>query len=300
MTKLQPQQRIRNIYQMLFELATGNLTYRLNEVSVHDGLDALVLNLNQFAAQLQTALLRSGYVSPRYTYQNLVQLSLVLDHQQLIINCTDIDPNIVGYPPHQLIGNHFTDILAEQSIEFFEMIKGQVASGSNDGTVQLIFKNSQNQLVPRFCTIQKLNDGNLIINSITTILQDLLYDLQQLKQTHSQKAKPSEAETMQELHNYILSNLDKPLPTLKQLAKIFRINEFDLKRGFRTFFNTSIHHFYNEERLKRAHVMISNTDIHLKVVALAHGFINYTSFYKAFKKRFGYAPSDLKRENGIY
>src|SRR5690606_38930447 len=116
------------IYQMLFELATGNLSYRMDEAALHDGLDALVINLNQFAAQMQAALLRNGYVSPKYTYQNLVQLSLILDDKQTIINYTDSNHDIIGRPPHLLIGTHFTDILAEQSTEYFKMIMTQVRS----------------------------------------------------------------------------------------------------------------------------------------------------------------------------
>lgn len=297
MIKKEPQQRIRDIYQMLFEIATGNLSYRMQEVQHRDGLDVLVENLNQFAAQMQAALLRNGYVSPKYTYQNLVQLSLILDEKQIVINCTKDSDEVIGHPAHRLIGTNFTNILAEQSVEYFKLITKPSATANSNSTANLIFKSPHNELLPRSCTIHKLHDGNIIINSISTILQDLLYDLQQLKQTHTPKPKPSEAETMQQLYDYILSNLDNPLPTLKQLSKLFRINEYDLKNGFRTFFHTSIHHFYNEERLKRAHVMISNTTISLKTVAVANGFTNYTSFYKAFKKRFGYAPSDLKRDN---
>ena len=43
--------------------------------------------------------------------------------------------------------------------------------------------------------------------------------------------------------------------------------------------------------------MIVNTQVHLKSVAAANGFTNYTSFYKAFKQNFGYAPSMLERKN---
>ena len=70
-----------------------------------------------------------------------------------------------------------------------------------------------------------------------------------------------------------------------------------LKDGFRHFFKTSIYQFYNDERLKRAHLLIQQTNIPLKTIAYMTGFNIYTNFSKAFKKRFSYAPNVLQRNN---
>jgi transcriptional regulator GlxA family with amidase domain len=107
--------------------------------------------------------------------------------------------------------------------------------------------------------------------------------------------KQSEAVIMQNLYDYILNHLEQPLPTLKELAILFDSNEYKLKLGFREFFKTSIYNFYHEERLKRAHLMIQQTMIPLKEIAIMNGFNTYLNFYKAFKKRFKYAPSEVAR-----
>lgn len=100
---------------------------------------------------------------------------------------------------------------------------------------------------------------------------------------------------MQNHYDYILNHLEQPLPTLKELAVKFDSNEYKLKFGFREFFKTSIYSFYHEERLKRAHLMIQQTKIPLKEIAIINGFNTYLYFYKAFKKRFEYAPSEVDR-----
>lgn len=41
--------------------------------------------------------------------------------------------------------------------------------------------------------------------------------------------------------------------------------------------------------------MIQQTKIPLKGIAIMNGFNTYLNFYKAFKKRFKYAPSDVER-----
>ena len=95
--------------------------------------------------------------------------------------------------------------------------------------------------------------------------------------------------------DYIQIHLEEPLPTTKELAVMFGTNEFTLKESFRTVVKTSIYQFYNEERLKKAHLLVQHTNIPLKEIALISGFNDYPNFYKAFKKKFNYPPSDLQR-----
>ena len=102
---------------------------------------------------------------------------------------------------------------------------------------------------------------------------------------------------VQKVLDYIQNHLEEPLPSTKRLSKMFGTNEFTLKENFRRLLKTSIYQFYNEERLKKAHTLIEKTRIPLKEIALLSGFTDYTNFYKAFKKKFNYPPSELKREN---
>ena len=100
---------------------------------------------------------------------------------------------------------------------------------------------------------------------------------------------------IQKVLDYIQNHLEEPLPSTKELSAMFGTNEFTLKDSFRKVLKTSIYQFYNDERLKKAHLLIQQTGIPLKEIALMSGFNDYTNFYKAFKKRFDYPPSELKR-----
>lgn len=102
---------------------------------------------------------------------------------------------------------------------------------------------------------------------------------------------------VQKVLDYIQTHLEEPLPSAKALSKMFGTNEFTLKENFRKIVKTSIYQFYNDERLKKAHTIIEKTTIPLKEVAIISGFYNYTNFYKAFKKKFHYPPSDIKRKD---
>lgn len=102
---------------------------------------------------------------------------------------------------------------------------------------------------------------------------------------------------IQKVQDYILNNLEEPLPTTKELSKMFGTNEFTLKENFRNILKTSIYQFYNDERLKKAHFLIEQTAIPLKEISFLCGFNDYTNFFKAFKKKYHYSPSDLNRNN---
>ncbi|MDO8316774.1 MAG: AraC family transcriptional regulator [Flavobacterium sp.] len=291
----QNQQRIKAIYQMLFEMATGNLSFRIIKTDQNDEVDKLSEMLNNLAGQMHDIILRSGYVNPHYSYQNLVQTTFILDINFIISNFNAHVPEALNYESAELFQVDFGKFIAPQSFSIWNQKKMEASLDDNyHSTVQLIFITGNNKLVPTFCTISRLRySDKIIVNSITTILQELLLDAKYVIKIAIEKQ--SEAVIIQNLYDYILNHLEQPLPTLKELAVLFDSNEYRLKLGFREFFKTSIYNFYHEERLKRAHLMIQQTKIPLKEIAIMNGFNTYLNFYKAFKKRFTYAPSEVDR-----
>jgi AraC-like DNA-binding protein len=291
----QNQERIKAIYQMLFEMATGNLSFRIIKTDQNDEVGKLSEMLNNLAGKMHDIILQSGYVNPHYSYQNLVQTSFILEHNFIVSNFNAHVPEALNYESEELFQVDFGKFIAPQSFGIWNQKKMEASLDDNyHSTVQLILKTGNNKLLPTFCTISRLRySDKIIVNSITTILQELLSDAKYVIKINPEKQ--SEAVIMQNLYDYILNHLEQPLPTLKELAVLFDSNEYKLKLGFREFFKTSIYNFYHEERLKRAHLMIQQTMIPLKEIAIMNGFNTYLNFYKAFKKRFKYAPSEVAR-----
>jgi AraC-like DNA-binding protein len=292
--------RVRNLYQMLFEMATGNLTFRIRESAHNDELDQLARLINKIAEQMHAAILKSGHVNPHFTYQNLLQLTIVLE-KHLIINSFTADvPKILGYAENKLFGMNFSDLIAEQSRTLWEAKKLQAAEDNNfHETLQLVLIAENRHLIPTFCTASRLiYSDKIVISSVTTILADQVT----VANNPASEVHPKQADEVliQSLYDYIVNNLEEPLPSAKELSKMFGTNEFRLKDGFRHFFKTSIYHFYNEERLKKAHLEIQQTNTPIKTIAFACGFNDYTNFYKAFKKRFKYAPTELQRPSSEF
>jgi AraC-like DNA-binding protein len=282
---------------MLYEMASGNLTCRLHTNTKNNQLDELAIMLNATAEKMELLISQLGHINSQYTYQNLVQATIILDKKFTIKNFSAEVSSLLEYDPNKLLMLGFHEILAKQSIPLWETIKAEVSTDKNaTATVQFLFITSSQHLVPSYCTVSKLLHCNtIVINSIATIIQDHLPKTTSTSNTVSQHQ--SDAVLIQNVYEYILKNLEEPLPTTKEFSKIFNVNEFRLKYCFRHFFNTSIYQFYTDERLKKAQLLILKTNISLKEIAYISGYNDYTNFYKAFKKRFNYSPSELKREN---
>lgn len=280
---------------MLFEMATGNFSFRINLTDQNDELGKLSEMLNKLAGEMHDIILRSGYVNPHYSYQNLAQTTFILDDNFIIRSFNARVPEALYYESEELFQADFGKFIAPQSFSIWNQKKMEASLDDNyHSTVQLIFIMANNKLLPSFCTISRLRySDKIIVNSITTILQELLSDVNCVIKIATEKQ--SEAVVMQSIYNYILNHLEEPLPTLKKLAAMFASEEHKLKIGFRKYFNTSVYNFYHLERLKKSHLLIQKTEIPLKEIAFICGFSAYLNFYKAFKKQYGYAPSDLNR-----
>ena len=102
---------------------------------------------------------------------------------------------------------------------------------------------------------------------------------------------------VKQLHDYILSHLNEPLPPTKALAKMLGTNEFYLKSAFKNLYGSSIYRYYNKCRLEHAYLLITQTNMSILEISESCGFGSYTTFSKAFGKLFKITPKALRRRN---
>lgn len=283
-------QRLKELYRMLFELATGNLIYRIDSQK-QDDITKLAESLNTFAAQMQLTIRKSGYVVPYYTYQNLAHSALILDPDLIVIGFTKDAPAHFGYKSSLLLGISIDSLVHADSKGLWNQIVSDMRHQNDFHTnLQLQFLTASAQIQSSFCSVYRLlGTDNYLLSCVTTTIEEIA------ELNRNATAEVSEAQVIQNLYQYIMENLEKPLPTIRELAVLFKTNDFKLKQGFRHFFNSGIHSFYNSERLKRAQLLIQQTDLPLKSVALMSGFQDYGTFSKAFRKKFGFGPGALSR-----
>lgn len=120
---------------------------------------------------------------------------------------------------------------------------------------------------------------------VLPVLQSV-YDCWQSKQHTPQP------EVMNTLPNQIIAYVNQWLFELKnpeQIAKHFYISESQLNRVFRNYTGTSVWEYVRLKRLFFARELIISGKLPCEAAAYC-GFAEYSTFYRAYKKRFGASP----------
>ncbi|RYD97270.1 MAG: AraC family transcriptional regulator [Sphingobacteriales bacterium] len=286
-------QRMKLIKTMLFEMAAGNFSFKIKRSETDDELEGLCVLVNMLAEELQMAVFHSGYINPRQHYQFFVQSTIVLDADTRIVSFNQHTPSVLGVPDEFIYNRLFGEILAPASAMLWQEISLKLREDEHfHHNMPLQFISDERLPAPWFCTISRLlHSSKIVISSVTmAIAPDSMAETER----EARGLFSADARRMQELYDYILAHLEEPLPTLQELSRIFGTNEVKLKEGFRYFFKTSIYQFYNDERLKRARLLVEQTDLTLKTISHSCGFGSYPNFSKAFSKKFGCAPATLR------
>ena len=293
MDKPNDQARIVKIHQMLFEMAGGNFNSRIPLSSYDDELETIVILINMVAEEMKEFLFNLGFINTHRSHQFISQTTILLDKKFFIKSFTPEIIPLLGYTESELMNQPLTRIITTTSLEQVE----KLFDASIPEIIALDFTRKDQLPISVSCNVGRLmNRSEIILNLFVPERQDPHYPMTFESEDEKQlKTRKVDAFLIQKLYDYILAHLEDPLPSLKVLARNYGTNEHKLKAGFRHFFKTSIYQFYNDERLKRAYFMIEHTAMPLKNISLMNGFNNYPNFSKSFKKRFGFSPYEVKR-----
>jgi AraC-like DNA-binding protein len=103
--------------------------------------------------------------------------------------------------------------------------------------------------------------------------------------------KPGTIERIHDAKTILLQNLDCP-PSISDLAKQVKLNEYTLKRGFRYCFNTTIFRYLHDYRLEQAKQLLETGEMGVAEVMNAVEFCDRHHFAAAFRKKYQTNPRD--------
>ena len=282
------------IYHMLMEMAGGNFSLKIDTSEIDDELQQLEKLIQLIAAELRKKIYYKGFITSHFALQYLVQNTFVLNKSFIIKSYNSHAEKSLNLEPDFLQDYKFENILSKSSKLLWEIISKEINSNRLfHKTIQLEYQIKSAPIIPTFSTITRLLHSNkIIISSLSIVLENDTQVNHILLNLHHKNESTVRHDNLliNNIYQYILSNLDSPLPSLKDLAAKFATNEHKLKQGFKHYFQTSVYKFYNDERLKRAHLLIQQTKLPLKNIADKSGFNIYSNFSKAFKKQFSYSP----------
>jgi AraC-like DNA-binding protein len=133
--------------------------------------------------------------------------------------------------------------------------------------------------------------GELIIESLD-MLSRYLTDNNGLNAADHEKGERTELHLLQHLQ------ASSP-PTLKQLAKFAGTNEKKLEDIFRYRHGLTVYDFFQNARMKIIYRKLTETYTPLQDLAEEFGYMDYSSFSYAVKKRFTFSPRELRKKSRL-
>ena len=286
--------RVTHIHDMLTSLAEGNYAHQIQATRKTDALEDAIAMLNEVAHHLSVVLEDLDAADRPLLYRKVTQPLLIVERNVNLYNfCSSLALRL-GYTDDAFKKLDLSDLLTPQSHQFYVTLQEPWKDHPMQPLpITLVFISASKEFVPWYCTLNRLHQSDSVIISGLSI-----------QYIPSQNAffsseKKTDAEKIQALYEYIVQNLDQPLPSTPMLAVKFKMNAFKLKHEFKQTFGTSIYQLYTDERLKRARTLITTTSLPFKIIALESGFTTYLNFYKAFRKKYGCTPTELPRETPL-
>lgn len=148
----------------------------------------------------------------------------------------------------------------------------------------------------------KLFDNNLPVDTLEhnfsfekcesvckNIEEYILYLLEKYRDVES-----NEKPLIKNLKAYIENNLDFEID-VNQIANAFHYNPRYLGRLFKKETGTSINDYITSRRLKRAKLLLTDTEATVIDISNESGFNNVTYFNRLFKFRFGLTPTEYRK-----
>lgn len=212
----------------------------------------------------------------------------------------------------------------ESCISFINKTDGNVVYSKNKMIREIVIKMSndfikKHQLDKEFpiyedYSIQNLqsNFSNQLDYRTEQIVQELLEDDRKgllkrlfleskvlellMLQFDSKKSGINNSTILKKIHlakDYIINNLDTQI-SIQELSKKVFLNEFQLKKEFKSNFGTTIFDFAIQQRMVEAKKLLSNTSKPIYEIAELVGYKNPTHFSAAFKKIVKQTPKQYR------
>ncbi|SLK20141.1 MULTISPECIES: helix-turn-helix domain-containing protein [unclassified Paenibacillus] len=96
------------------------------------------------------------------------------------------------------------------------------------------------------------------------------------------------------VHRYIRKHYAEPL-TLQLLAELIYCNPVYLSNSFSKIFDISPMRYLQQVRMKRACDLLKTSNLNIKELTIAIGYISNSQFSSIFKKHFSFTPAEYRR-----
>ena len=97
---------------------------------------------------------------------------------------------------------------------------------------------------------------------------------------------------------YIDSNVTDPMINLSSVSAAFGLSDRYIQAIIRKSTARSFFEYIDQKRMKMAYSLLTESNISVNDIAVKCGYALPNSFYKSFKRHFGFPPTDLRKSRG--
>lgn len=97
-----------------------------------------------------------------------------------------------------------------------------------------------------------------------------------------------------QVENRLTNNYLSVFSSIEELAKLALMSETKLKKLFKQVFKMGLYEYYQKNRMHQARQMLMSGKHKISGIGIMLGYSNLSNFSAAFKKEFGYLPSECK------
>jgi AraC-like DNA-binding protein len=105
------------------------------------------------------------------------------------------------------------------------------------------------------------------------------------------KLSGADVASLSEARRLLDASLSEPL-LIRELSRMVGLNEYKLKKGFKQLYGIPVHAYLVEKRMEKARELLEQRNSTVSKIAEYVGYSCPSSFSKAFRKRYGFNPSD--------
>ena len=106
-----------------------------------------------------------------------------------------------------------------------------------------------------------------------------------------------EMELSASIMKYIDENIADPMLNLSGLASAFGLSERYTQSIIRNAAVKSFFEYVDQKRMKMAYSLLTESSLSVNDIAVKCGYTLPNSFYKSFKRHFGYPPTDIRKDH---
>jgi AraC-like DNA-binding protein len=124
----------------------------------------------------------------------------------------------------------------------------------------------------------------------------LIFQLEMLTNKDQKLVLGNENKTKLDQAKVILQENYTNAPSLAELSKLIALNEFKLKKGFKSCFNCTIKSYVIQLRMERAKELLKNEILNVSEVAYQCGYKDVSHFSAAFKQFYGFTAVSFRQK----